>query len=104
MADTVYTVPTQSGGMNDGTLAALMQNSSMNSPFAWIVLLALMNGGFGGNNGGANALAQSNSTQLYQIQSQLSNSQNTALINSAVQGNADAISQLAQTLGLSQQN
>ena len=87
-----------------GTAAAMMNNNWMNNPFAYIMFLALLrNGGFGwGNGDGTGHAAQGIETQaqLNAIRTQLQDNQNADCIKSAVQGNAFAISQLAQTLNV----
>ena len=87
-----------------GPTAAMMNNDWMNNPFAYIMFLALLrNGGFGwGNGDGAGAATQGIETQaqLNAIRTQLQDNQNADCIKSAVQGNAFAISQLAQILNI----
>lgn len=88
-----------------GPMAAMMNNNNwMNNPFAYIMFLALSrNGGFGwGNGDGAGAATQGIETQaqLNAIRTQLQDNQNADCIKSAIQGNAFAISQLAQTLNV----
>lgn len=87
-----------------GPMAAMMNNNWMNNPFAYIMFLALLrNGGFGwGNGDGASHATQGIETQaqLNAIRTQLQDNQNADCIKSAVQGNAFAISQLAQTLNI----
>lgn len=79
-------------------------NNWMNNPFAYLMFLALFrNGGFGwGDNNGAGAAAQGIETQaqLNAIRTQLQDNQNADCIKSAIQGNAFAISQLAQNLNV----
>lgn len=83
-----------------GPMAAMMNNNWMNNPFAYIMFLALLrNGGFGwGNGDGTAAQGIEAQAQLNAIRTQLQDNQNADCIKSAVQGNAFAISQLAQTL------
>jgi hypothetical protein len=88
-----------------GPMAAVMNNNNwMNNPFAYIMFLALFrNGGFGwGNGDGAGTATQGIETQaqLNAIRTQLQDTSNADCIKSAVQGNAFAISQLAQTLNI----
>ena len=87
-----------------GPMAAMMNNNWMNNPFAYIMFLALLrNGGFGwGNGDGASHATQGIETQaqLNAIRTQLQDNQNADCIKSAVQGNAFAISQLAQALNV----
>lgn len=87
-----------------GPMAAMMNNNWMNNPFAYIMFLALLRNGFGGwgNGDGACAATQGIETQaqLNAIRTQLQDNQNADCIKSAVQGNAFAISQLAQTLNI----
>ena len=87
-----------------GPMAAMMNNNWMNNPFAYIMFLALFrNGGFGwGNGDGAGTATQGIETQaqLNAIRTQLQDTSNADCIKSAVQGNAYAISQLAQTLNI----
>ena len=87
-----------------GPMAAMMNNNWMNNPFAYIMFLALSrNGGFGwGNGDGAGTATQGIETQaqLNAIRTQLQDTSNADCIKSAVQGNAYAISQLAQTLNI----
>lgn len=85
-------------------MAAMMNNNWMNNPFAYIMFLALFrNGGFGwGNGDGAGPATQGIETQaqLNAIRTQLQDNQNADCIKSAIQGNAFAISQLAQNLNI----
>ena len=88
-----------------GPMAAMLNNNNwMNNPFAYIMFLALFrNGGFGwGNGDGSGHATQGIETQaqLNAIRTQLQDNQNADCIKSAVQGNAFAISQLAQTLDI----
>ncbi len=88
-----------------GPMAAMMNNNNwMNNPFAYIMFLALFrNGGFGwGDGNGAGVATQGIETQaqLNAIRAQLQDTSNADCIKSAVQGNAFAISQLAQTLNI----
>lgn len=90
-----------------GPMAAMMnQNQWMNNPFAYIMFLALFRNGFGGwgdnNYSGHNCAVQGVETQaqLNAIRTQLQDNQNTDCIKSAIQGNAFAISQLAQNLNI----
>lgn len=87
-----------------GPMAAMMNNNWMNNPFAYIMFLALLrNGGFGwGNGDGPGHAAQGIETQaqLNAIRTQLQDNQNADCIKSAIQGNAFAISQLAQNLNI----
>ena len=87
-----------------GPMTAMMNNNWMNNPFAYLMFLALFrNGGFGwGNGNGAGPATQGIETQaqLNAIRTQLQDNQNADCIKSAVQGNAFAISQLAQTLNI----
>lgn len=94
---------------NDNALAAaIMANSNnsrdewMNNPFAYLMFLALFrNGGFGDNNCHSNAVhGIETQSQLNAIRTQLQDNQNADYIKAAVQGNAFAISQLAQTLNI----
>ena len=86
-----------------GPMAAMMNNNWMNNPFAYLMFLALFrNGGFGGWGNGAGPATQGIETQaqLNAIRTQLQDTSNADCIKSAVQGNAFAISQLAQTLNI----
>lgn len=90
-----------------GPMAAMMNgnmNNWMNNPFAYIMFLALFrNGGFGWGNGeGAGVATQGIETQaqLNAIRTQLQDTSNADCIKAAVQGNAFAIGQLAQTLNV----
>ena len=87
-----------------GPMAAMMNNNWMNNPFAYIMFLALFrNGGFGwGNGDGSGPATQGIETQaqLNAIRTQLQDNQNADCIKSAIQGNAFAISQLAQNLNI----
>ena len=87
-----------------GPMAAMMNNNWMNNPFAYIMFLALFrNGGFGcGNGDGSGPATQGIETQaqLNAIRTQLQDNQNADCIKAAVQGNAFAISQLAQNLNI----
>lgn len=78
------------------------QNQWMNNPFAYLMFLALFrNGGFGfGDGHGAGVATQGIETQaqLNAIRTQLQDNQNADCIKSAIQGNAFALSQLAQNL------
>ena len=80
-------------------------NGWANNPFAYLMFLALFrNGGFGGwgDASGAGPATQGIETQaqLNAIRTQLQDNQNADCIKSAVQGNAFALSQLAQTLNV----
>lgn len=80
-------------------------NGWANNPFAYLMFLALFrNGGFGGwgDGSGAGPATQGIETQaqLNAIRTQLQDNQNADCIKSAVQGNAFALSQLAQTLNV----
>lgn len=80
-------------------------NNWMNNPFAYLMFLALFrNGGFGGcgdcNGAGNAAQGIETQAQLNAIRTQLQDNQNADCIKSAVQGNAFAISQLAQNLNI----
>lgn len=90
-------------------MAAMMNggmNNWMNNPFAYMMFMALFrNGGFGwggGNGMGAGVATQGIETQaqLNAIRTQLQDNQNADCIKQAVQGNAFAISQLAQNLNV----
>lgn len=85
-----------------GPMAAMMNNNWMNNPFAYIMFLALFrNGGFGWGNGDCSATQGiETQAQLNAIRTQLQDNQNADCIKSAVQGNAFAISQLAQNLNI----
>lgn len=89
-----------------GPMAAMMNNNNwMNNPFAYIMFLALLrNGGFGwgGDGNGAGVATQGIETQaqLNAIRTQLQDTSNADYIKAAVQGNAFAISQLAQALNI----
>lgn len=88
-----------------GPMAAMMGNNNWaNNPFAYLMFLALFrNGGFGwGNGDGAGAATQGIETQaqLNAIRTQLQDNSNADCIKAAVQGNAFAISQLAQNLNV----
>lgn len=87
-----------------GPMAAMMNSNWMNNPFAYIMFLALFrNGGFGwGNGDGSGPATQGIETQaqLNAIRTQLQDNQNADCIKAAIQGNAFAISQLAQTLNI----
>lgn len=94
---------------NDGwPIAAMMsngwnQNQWMNNPFAYMMFLALFrNGGFGGWGDGSGSATQGIETQaqLNAIRTQLQDNQNADCVKSAIQGNAFALSQLAQTLNV----
>lgn len=96
---------------NDGSSMwpLAMMNGGMNgwanNPFAYLMFLALFrNGGFGGwgDASGAGPATQGIETQaqLNAIRTQLQDNQNADCIKSAVQGNAFALSQLAQTLNV----
>lgn len=72
-------------------------NNWMNNPFAYLMFLALFrNGGFGGD--GNQGLAMQN--QIDAIRTQLSDNQNADCLRAAIQGNAFALSQLAQNLNV----
>ena len=93
--------------MSEETKTYVFGNSDQTSP----LLAAMNNGGFGGNNAwwvivllaalwGGNGFGRNNNdcSQLY---STLTNGQNSNLIMDAINGNNSAISQLAQTIGVS---
>lgn len=103
----VYTQPFDSyrGGSNDLLTAAMMNNNNMmNNPWAYLIFLGLLGGGFGGFGGrGGNvntALDMETQNKLNSLQSQLSNNQNAEWIRSALEGNRFAVSQLAQNLNV----
>lgn len=83
-------------------------NNWMNNPFAYMMMIALFRNGFGGWGGDGfggwgNGQGQQNiemQNQLQAIRSQLQDNQNADCIKQAVQGNAFAMSQLAQTLNI----
>lgn len=84
-------------------MTAMINNNWMNNPFAYLMFLALFrNGGFGGWGNGAGPATQGIETQaqLNAIRTQLQDNQNADCIKSAIQGNAFAISQLAQNLNI----
>ena len=87
-----------------GPMVAMMNNNWMNNPFAYIMFLALFrNGGFGwGNGDGSGPATQGIETQaqLNAIRTHPQDNQNADCIKSAIQGNAFAISQLAQNLNI----
>ena len=89
-----------------GPMAAMMSggmNNWMNNPFAYLMFLALFrNGGFGFNGDGACAATQGIETQaqLNAIRTQLQDNENGECIDSAIQGNGFAHSQLAQTFNI----
>lgn len=88
-----------------GPYAAMMNNNWMNNPFAYIMFLALFRNGWGngwGNGDGAGPATQGIETQaqLNAIRTQLQDNQNADCIKAAIQGNAFAISQLAQNLNI----
>lgn len=88
-----------------GPMAAMLgnQNEWMNNPFAYIMFLALFRNGFGGWGGdgnGAGTQGIETQAQLNAIRTQLADNQNADCIKSAIQGNAFALSQLAQTLNV----
>lgn len=88
-----------------GPMAAMLNNNNwMNNPFAYIMFLALFrNGGFGWGNGDGYGPATQGieaQAQLNAIRTQLQDNQNADCIKSAIQGNAFAISQLAQNLNI----
>lgn len=84
-----------------GPYAAMMNNNWMNNPFAYIMFLALFRNGWG-NGDGAGPATQGIETQaqLNAIRTQLQDNQNADCIKAAIQGNAFAISQLAQNLNI----
>ena len=88
------------GGNNMAPYLAMMQNSQFNNPWAYLILLALFNGGFGGFGGGNNALDMETQNKLNSLSTQLNDSQNSNYINQAIQGNTFALSQLSQNLGV----
>lgn len=87
-----------------GPMTAMMNNNWMNNPFAYLMFLALFRNGFGGwgNGDGCGNATQGIETQaqLNAIRTQLQDNQNADCIKSAIQGNAFAISQLAQNLNI----
>ena len=85
-------------------MAAMMMNGGMNNwmnnPFAYMMFMALFrNGGFG-NGDSTSTQGIETQAQLNAIRTQLQDTSNADCIKSAVQGNAYAISQLAQTLNI----
>lgn len=95
----------------DAGLAALMQNANRNFDPTALFAMLNNNGGFGGNNGGwwfiwiiliflcggwgGNGFGNRNAGQLA---TQLNNDANTALLQQAINGNREAISNLANVL------
>lgn len=77
-------------------------NNWQNSPFAYLMFMAMFrNGGWGfGDGNGVGTQGVEMQAQLNAIRTQLQDNQNADCIKSAVQGNAFAISQLAQTLNI----
>lgn len=99
----VYTQPYDNGADNGILTAAMMNNNNMmNNPWAYLVLLGMMNGGFFGGNRGANndALSIETMNRLNSLQAQMNNNQNSEWLRSALQGNSFAASQLAQNLNV----
>ena len=91
-----------------GPMAAMLNggmNNWMNNPFAYMMFMALFrNGGFDfGNGDGTSTQGIGTQAQLNAIRTQLQDNQNADCIKSAIQGNAFAISQLAQNFDLSWQ-
>ena len=105
--DKILTVD-RSGTSDLGPMMAMMNQNGMNNPLAWIVFLALIqNGGLGlgGNRGGVGVamngvLDMETQNKLNALQTQLNDSQNSAYIREALQGNQFALSQLSQNLGV----
>lgn len=96
----VFSFP-DGGGNSMAPYLAMMQNNQFNNPWAYLILLALFNGGFGGFGGGANnALDMETQNKLNSLSTQLNDSQNSSYINQAIQGNTFALSQLSQNLGV----
>lgn len=101
-------------GTDPATLAALMNNNGNaaemamlannnnwnNSPWMYLIFLALFGGnGFGfGNRGAAGAAEASNlNTRLSEMSNQMSDNHNNDMVIQAINGNRDAMGQLAQT-------
>lgn len=85
-------------GMDPNLVAALMNGNGNRNGFGgdgcwwiWIILLFFVWGGFGGNGFGANGAANG-------LPAQLNNDAGRELLMNAIQGNGNAISQLATTL------
>jgi len=100
------------GGCNAATMAALMNNKQSdtamwaslmnnsnswnNNPFIWLVFLAWMNGGMFGNRGNAEA-ENFNSRQIAALQDSVNTNHNNDMALQAINGNREALGQLAQT-------
>lgn len=86
---------------NGADMAAAMMNgmngmNGFNNPFAYMMFMALfMNGGWNNNHGNAAANAQ-----LQALQTQIADNHNSDLAMQAIQGNQNALNQLAQNLNL----
>lgn len=97
-------------GCNNNTaeMMALMNNANNwnNNPFMMLVFLAFLgNGGFGwGNNRGDWQGNANLSRQLQDLQGTVTDNHNNDIALQAINGNRDAIGQLAQTLNTSVQN
>lgn len=83
---------------NDTATAMAMMN---NNPWMYLVMLALFGGnGFGFNRGGNGALDIETQNKLNSLQAQINDNNNNQWAREAIQGNAFAISQLSQNLGV----
>ena len=111
---TTYIMPDQNGfGNNDLATVALLSNGGfggannwMNNPFMyliWAYMMRWMNGGdFGyGNNGGSCSTAMEAATQrqIQTLSDQMNDNHTSDLIMSAIQGNNNAIQEVATRLG-----
>lgn len=90
---------------NAAEMMALMNNGNWNNnPFMYLILLAFMNGGLGWNNRGDFGQLNDLSRQIQSVQGSVNDNHNNGVALAAINGNRDAIAQLAQTLNTSTQN
>lgn len=87
-------------------MAALMNNNWNQNPFMYLIMLAFLgNGGYGWNNrNGDYGQLNDLSRQIQSVQGTVTDNHNNSVALAAINGNRDAIAQLAQTLNTSTQN
>ena len=108
--ETMNTLPTVPvlpiGNGNNDLISAIMSlkngdkdNNFTDNPFIWLIFLALLgNGSFGfGNNNNAN----NTNADIQRLEGLINNNQNNNIALSAIQGNHEAINQLANTFNCS---
>jgi len=111
MGENVERVICTDGGCNAAEIAALMNNrqdpmamaammnqNGFNSPWMYLIFLALFGGGgFGWGNRGEAVGENYNSRQIAALQNSVNDNHNNDIALQAINGNRDALGQLAQT-------